>query len=403
MGALILPSRFNQQPQQATQLDTSNPLARGLVHSWGLNVRGSLLAYDSAGKALGVFGSGTAGNPSGNTWVISPFGYCINYFDGGTGTVDSVALAVGDANGSGSPGSNAFSFIAKVRLSALTGSNALYASESGGIEIRINESGKINLLKQQTADMGSSTGAIMAGVDCDVGVSYDGSTVNFYITGIPAGTSSSSQTFNLARQYFLGYAKGTSPLERIANGGRIYRADVWNRPLAPAEFKAWSENPWQVYKAPPRRMLIVASAAPAGNTYALPAAQGSYAITGNPASLRVARKVAASTGTYSLIGNQATLQVARRMSANVGTYAITGVPANLIKGTAPKALQVESGTYSIAGKTVTLKVTRRMTAAPGSYAITGFATGAPRDYSGFRATVQYHYIPRSKLTLVRFA
>lgn len=272
MGALILPSRLAQQPQQAVPVDSGNPLVRGLVHSWGLNVLGALSAHDAAGNARGAFGAGTSGNPSGNSWGIGPSGFYLNFDDTGTGATASVALAVGNAAGSGSPGSNIWSFVARVRLPAYGFNNGsgtvgvLYGSYVNGIEFRVNSTGKLELLRQGALLMGTSTGTVPLNVDCDLGVSFNGSAIQFYINGVPAGSATSAQTFLLNMQYYLGYGpQATGNPERIPNGTRIYRADVWNRVVTASEFAAWSANPWQVYKAPAARLWVATLASTAAS------------------------------------------------------------------------------------------------------------------------------------------
>lgn len=258
MGALILPSRFTQQPQIAAPLDLSDSLGRGLVHSWGLNVRGPNSAHDATWAAFGVFSAG-------NSWVTGSSGSFINFNDGGAGPA-AVAIPVGDSSGSGSPkNSTTWSFACRFRLLTTGNSQCLYGSTSGGIEIRIQPSSQINLLKQQQVDMGTSTGGFAIGEDTDIVVTYNNGNIQFYVKGLPAGSATNSQAFNLATQYYLGSSAflGNGTDERIGNGGRIYKADVWNRVLSPLEVRSWSDNPWRTHKAPSRR-LWVAGDAPAG-------------------------------------------------------------------------------------------------------------------------------------------
>jgi len=233
------------QPSGALRLARTNPLLRGMRHSWGTNVAGPGVAYDAVGRANGAFGVGIPSTTSGNQWVAGPNGYYINFDDAGTGTLASVALAIGDPNGSGSPRSNTFSFAARVRFGSLGG--ALYGSNFGGIEIQISAAGKIELVKQQAVALGGSTGTVSAGVDVDIGVAYDGTTVSYYINGAFAGSSSNAQTFDQSGQQYLGYASNG---ERLPNGSRIYKFDVWDRALVASEFKAWNNNLWQGFESP---------------------------------------------------------------------------------------------------------------------------------------------------------
>lgn len=269
MSGLILPSRFTQQPQIAAPLDLSDSLGRGLVHSWGLNVRGPNSAHDATLSAHGVFSTG-------NSWVSGASGSFINFNDGGAGP-SAVAIPVGNSSGSGSPkNSTTWSFACRFRLLTTGDSQCLYGSTSGGIEIRIQPSSQIKLLKQQQVDMGTSTNGFAIGEDTDIVVTYNNGDIQFYVEGLPAGSASNAQTFNTSTQYYLGSSAflGNGTDERIGNGGRIYKADVWNRVLSPLEVKSWSDNPWRTHKAPSRR-LWVSGAAIAGITGTLYSSENS--------------------------------------------------------------------------------------------------------------------------------
>lgn len=235
-----------------------------------------------------------------------------------------------------------------------------------------------------------------------VGVRKSSSNHALYVNGKFDSSSGASAagTFNDTAALIGGDAQDTN--SSLSGTASVPLVLLWNRPLSDAEIAAISANPWQVISPPQKSTIAPQSAPSAGNTYSLMAVQGVYSISGNQARLLSARKVAANPGAYTINGNQAALRVSRILSAVSGTYSITGVPANLVKGTPPKVLQVQSGVYDLTGRAVSLKIARRMPVSPGSYAITGYATGLPKDYSGFKATVQYHYMSRSKLTLVRF-
>lgn len=67
--------------------------------------------------------------------------------------------------------------------------------------------------------------------------------------------------------------------------------------------------------------------------YTIVAAQGSYALSGQPVTLNVGRKLSAEFGTYSLAGQDALVDVA--ISANQGSYGLTGQDVTLIYSGAP--------------------------------------------------------------------
>lgn len=386
---LTLPSRLTRQPQQSLPIARNNPLAAGLVAAYypqGTNA----IAQGSPRFLAGAAGLGFA-STSNSRWQVSP-----------------------NAKVSLSPTWTILTILQGTESNTSGGGTALYTERPNAnqiVKLAIGD-GTTNFATLVVRDASGSNLVLFRGVT-DVrtmatprviaGVRRSASSHALYVNGRldSSSTASAAGTFNDTAAQIGGDAQDVN--SALTGTASVPLVLLWTRALSDAEIAAVSANPWQVLAPRQRSMVALASAAPVGNTYTLTADQGAYALTGNAAGLRIARKVTANAGAYALTGNPATLRVARRMPVTAGSYAITGVSANLIKGTAPKALQVESGTYSITGKAVTLKVSRRMTAAPGSYALTGFATGAPRDYSGFRATVQYHYIPRSKLTLVRFA
>ena len=73
---------------------------------------------------------------------------------------------------------------------------------------RITTGNKLDLVKQQVADLGASSGTVQTNVLTFVGVTYDGSTVSYYTNGVSAGTASSSQTFSFNGCLGLGVAGG---------------------------------------------------------------------------------------------------------------------------------------------------------------------------------------------------
>jgi len=352
------------QPIGAPRLARTNPLLRGMRHSWGTNVAGPGVAYDAIGRANGAFGVGIPSTTSGNQWVAGPGGYYLNYDDAGTGTVNSVTMTVGDVNGSGSPGANTFSLAFRCRLGALQNGIAIYGSSIGGIEVQISAAGKIELVKQQVAALGASSGAVSAGVDVDIGISYDGNTVNYYINGAPAGSSSSAQTFNLAAQYFLG-AAGNG--ERLPNGSRIYRLDIWDRPLVAGEFKAWSNNPWQIYEGPSDDDDQPA-ALTAPKQYTLAAAGGSFSVGSASAGMRAARRMPAAAGSFAVAGVLASLLARRRLPAAPSSFALGGVSARLA---AARRLGADASAFVLGGASVSLRTARALPAGPGGFALAG--------------------------------
>jgi hypothetical protein len=107
----------------------------------------------------------------------------------------------------------------------------------------------------------------------------------------------------------------------------------------------------------------------------LPLASGAYAIAGQSAALTVARKLSLATGAYSIAGQSATFAVSRKLALSAGAYAIAGQNATLSyvpgAGQVNYVLSLNAGSYAINGQAAALTVARGLTLNSGSYAIAG--------------------------------
>jgi hypothetical protein len=368
MGSLILPSVFRQQPQQGVRLDSSNRLAAAAQAV----VLGSLPINVATGKPLTVAGTATKlATPAGIADSFRKNGYRETELLPAIGTQTFVEFWIGY------PSSDLYSK-GNGDVGFLTGSSnnsTGIASSLGTKEIVVGSyTGTDWGAVYNWGTLNTAGEALVAGkLTCLVVVRRQ-DRMEFWRNGVMVKSVTESPTNYGASKFIVGsfvedLTYWTSSSDTLMAGRAIVD-------LSPAEVQAFSANPWQIFQAPARRLWLAASA-PAGNAYALPAAQGSYAITGNPAGLRVARRLTATVGTYGLTGNAAALKVARRMAAALGAYSITGQPANLVKSATTHLLLATGGAYAITGQPAALRVARRLPAAPGSYVITGAATGAP--------------------------
>jgi hypothetical protein len=242
-----------------------------------LNCKGPGWFDSGYGGAHGAFGVGDPGT-TGNYWRVGDRDEYVLFDNTGTGTVASTLLTVGDSSGSGSPGSNSFSVAMRVYLNSTGVLQGLYGGMPDSVGIRISTLNVVELLKIDTALLGSGSTALSSGVWYDIGLSYDGATVRFYLNGAADGSASSAQTFTHAQQHWLGY-NDASPDIYLQNGGRIAHCiisrDVW--PVG--VFAAISDNPYQVLEPQPVN-LYWSSAAPA--TIVGPLIGGSHLLTNGP-------------------------------------------------------------------------------------------------------------------------
>jgi hypothetical protein len=79
----------------------------------------------------------------------------------------------------------------------------------------------------------------------------------------------------------------------------------------------------------------------------LSAESGSFTVTGQPASLLQARRISADVGSFTLNGQAASLQYSRRILADAGSFTLTGQLAFFQR---VRYLVAQSGNYTVSGK-----------------------------------------------------
>lgn len=203
--------------------------------------------------------------------------------------------------------------------------------------------------------------------------------VNVYVNGALAlnTTLTAAMADNASAEFVIG---NRSTVARVWDG-LIECAYVWDRILSADDATALHANPYALYEDLSDDEDLFVAAASVPNSYTLPAAQGSYTITGNAVQLTCGRRLVAAPGSYS----------------------ITGQAAGLIKGAAPAALEVAGGSYVITGRPAALRMARLLRAATGSYAITGVAAANPTARV-ISLSVRFNVLPRNfNLKTVHFS
>lgn len=153
-----------------------------------------------------------------------------------------------------------------------------------------------------------------------------------------------------------------------ASGGRswITHQAIWRRALSEGELRALDRNPWQLFA--PSQPRIFSFTAAGGNAYTLNGSAGSYALTGQSASVRAGRRASANAGSFTLTGQQASVRAGRRASADAGSFTLTGQSASIRAG---RRASANAGSFTLTGQTASLKATRFLVSSPGSYSLTG--------------------------------
>lgn len=192
--------------------------------------------------------------------------------------------------------------------------------------------------------------------------------------------------------------------------GEVYLSGIIPRVLSNTEIKWLADNPWQIFKAPPRFFFAPSSGATA---YTLPADSGTFALTGTDATLARSRILTADAASFALTGTAATLAKGRVVAADSGAFALTGTAATLTRG---RVLAADSGTFALTGTAAVLEYTPvggptyTLTADPADFALTGTAAVLAHGHvlsadsnsivlTGTDVTLTYTVPPSGEVTL----
>jgi hypothetical protein len=121
-------------------------------------------------------------------------------------------------------------------------------------------------------------------------------------------------------------------------------------------------------------VLALPTPPPAGASYTLTCAAGSYALTGQQASLRMRRLLPGEAGSYVLSGNAVGLSASRRLAAEGGAYALSGQDADLA---VRRRMALDAGMYALTGHDADLvydplAATYTLACVAGSYSLIGY-------------------------------
>jgi hypothetical protein len=258
MPGILLPSQWRQQPQQAVQVDWSNPLAANLQFLYaGIELRdvaggraGSFIG--SAGSRVGPGGRSVAFDGSSRSIVfprdarlevpsgLTVWAYvCIPSYTPGTanddffcktfnnnGSAPFLSWSLGNGSGSGGGASTA------IKAAIGVGSSLF------------------------TVEMTCSVGLNL------IGLTYDGANLRGWIGGANKATTAATGSVNYdtssAGNLIIGGSSGASVNKDFR--GDVYAAGFHSRVFSQSDFARLADNPWQLYKAPARRIWAAVSA-----------------------------------------------------------------------------------------------------------------------------------------------
>lgn len=343
--SLIAPNVLRQQPQYAAQIDWGNPLSAGLVSLLWVHPNG--IAYDLLAPSI-VY-TKTNVSPLGTTQ-----GYGSQVTTAGANGITSGRNLALNCKVASSP----MAYMLFGEIGTMGASNTV-AGCGGGYQlwslygIRSRRASVYAGGSQRSVDVG--TWATGIGV---FGVVADGGNVIGYENGKSFGSTAGSGAITYDNTYGHAHIFGGGGGDITSCTGTAFYSATWNRALTPSEAKSLSDNPWQIFKAPSRKIFLPSLGGAA--SYSLSLAAGTYAYAGTAANLNTTRALSLAAGSYAYAGANASVPAGRRLPLASGTYGYTGSTA-LLK--VARSLTLDVGTYAYAGTAATLTYT------PGTSAI----------------------------------
>ena len=379
--ALLRPSVWTQQPQQACEIDWSNPITRGLVVAIsGANPRlnsalnkpasfvgtpGSALTID--GRSTEFTRSSTQGISVGTSAAFNPAAITLLsiYRPKSLATASAHMLFSRDDNSLG----RAFSL-------------DLHWNSGYGVRYYVAGGGSVG------------TNELRQGVSAVVGKRYvvaarqTGSAAALFVDG---ALVSSSAAFT-AKPSATGDTRigiRTYSGSNEAADGFIPLSLMWSRALSDSEIRSISANPWQIFNPIQRRIFAevsasggvtitanIGTATASGLTATLTqastliATQGTATASGLSATLAQAFTLQANRGTATASGAQATIAQAATISANLGTATASGFAADVqsagnVTISANIGIATASGRQANIGDSVTVSASRGTATAAG--------------------------------------
>lgn len=258
MPSILLPSRYTQQPQQAPQIDWSNPITAGLAFAFLLGgqtpvgIAGGASHLASApyvAAALGPTPMGVAAKASSNVNRIMDTGSTgitsntYSLFAAGTGTPTGVQSAIDDD--SSSVGARRFQF----------------RTNAGKVEFIsfVNDSTNTGVI---AAPVAMSAAEMARGFTMGATCSPTGTAV--FQNGLKAiGSVSPGTPRSASGNFYIGCRKNTttSGTAQAWLVGGLSLVAGWSRVLSDAEMQSLAANPWQIFRAPQRRLWYAATSA----------------------------------------------------------------------------------------------------------------------------------------------
>ena len=349
------------------------------------------LIFNGVGGTFALGGTLTVGSTrlttlTNGTLSLAGFTYSTGTFATATGT-KNITFNAGTLTVTGS-GATAFNNAQPTNFTTTAGTGTGYISMSSATaKTFVGGGSTFNATLSQSGAgaltiTGSNSFADLTNTTQPVSVLFTAATTTTFTSGFSlAGTAGNLVTIGsvTAASHTLSKASGTVSVSfctisrSTATGGASWQALTSNGNVDGGNNTGWSfGNTDYPITANSGTYALTGQSATITKTRLITANNGTYALTGQSATIVKTRLITANNGTYALTGQSATITNTRLITANNGTYALTGQTAT-ITYTAPTAyvITANNGTYALTGQSATIVKTRLITANNGTYALTG--------------------------------
>lgn len=212
-----------------------------------------------------------------------------------------------------------------------------------------------------TANAGALIVALCAGGNNDLFSAFSAASMSASATGAASAGTVDANDPSTTQWYRRGNVTTATGAD-----GSVYHVDA-------VQSSAGATGSFSVTSAAANKSALAAMAfyEPASlNNYSLTAAAGSFALSGQAASLKAGRSVTAAAGSFSLSGQSATLKAGRVLVSAAGSFTLSGQPATLYRAI---TLTAGAGSFTLSGQAASFGLTRTLSAGAGSYSLSGQA------------------------------
>ena len=242
MSQLILPARFNKQPQSTPEIDWSNSLTKKLeLLVVGSHKRDIINGNNAQSSYLA-----TTVDEHGTAVITGPYSNGVDVYPSnlppGNATI-FMLLKMGGVN-------NADGILELGNVNATNAGFAFKTTLSGPVQMRVfanSSSANVYALDPATLVLGETYFYVGT---------WDGSTLRLYRNGnLVASTSFSGPVYFASPNFEIGAGGGNSS----ASPNRLYLSGWHNRALSGNEVAQLSANPWQIFHKRRRLFFVTAS------------------------------------------------------------------------------------------------------------------------------------------------